>query len=152
MPGLERGSSDTATGSAASDAHDDHPAQVPPELDVFDFALGPALAGLRGRQSLLIYMHDNPDPDALAAAFGLKRVVENALPIKATLALGGIVGRAENRAMVETLRIPLVAAEALDPSASDAVAIVDSQPETGNNSLPPGRPIDIVVDHHPARE
>ena len=87
MPGLERGSSDTATGSAASDAHDDHPAQVPPELDVFDFALGPALAGLRGRQSLLIYMHDNPDPDALAAAFGLKRVVENALPIKATLAL-----------------------------------------------------------------
>jgi len=83
---------------------------------VFDFALGPALAGLRGRQQPpSSTCTTTPDPDALAAAFGLKRVVENALPIKATLALGGIVGRAENRAMVETLGIPLFATEALNP-------------------------------------
>ena len=152
MPGTERDSaaSESIAGERLTDTP--VPAQVPPELDVSYYDLGPALARLRGRHAMLIYMHDNPDPDALAAAFGLKRVVEHALPIKATLVLGGIVGRAESRAMVETLRIPLVAAEALDPSAYDAVAIVDSQPETGNNSLPPGRPIDIVIDHHPARE
>ena len=152
MPGPDKKPSEDATRSVASDARDDHPAQVPPESEVCYFDLGPALARLRGRHKLLIYMHDNPDPDALAAAFGLKRLVEHAIPIEATLVLGGIVGRAENRAMVETLGIPLVASEALDPAAYDALAIVDSQPGTGNSSLPSGRPVDIVIDHHPARE
>jgi nanoRNase/pAp phosphatase (c-di-AMP/oligoRNAs hydrolase) len=116
-----------------------------------DFDLQPALASLRDRKSVLIFMHDNPDPDALAAAFGLKRVIEHGLGIHATIALGGIVGRAENRAMVETLGISLLPLDSLDPSSFDTLAIVDSQPATGNNSLPPGRPVDIVVDHHPAR-
>ena len=100
MPGPDKKPSEDATRSVASDARDDHPAQVPPESEVCYFDLGPALARLRGRHKLLIYMHDNPDPDALAAAFGLKRLVEHAIPIEATLVLGGIVGRAENRAMV----------------------------------------------------
>jgi nanoRNase/pAp phosphatase (c-di-AMP/oligoRNAs hydrolase) len=39
----------------------------------------------------------------------------------------------------------------LDPSVYDALAIVDSQPGTGNNSLPPDRLLDVVIDHHPAR-
>ena len=150
MPATDKPSSDDANGPIA-DADDDVPAQVPPELDVFEFDLGPVLERLRDRRQLLIYMHDNPDPDALASAFGLKRLLEHVLPIKATLALGGIVGRAENRAMVETLGIPLVAADSLDPSVYDALAIVDSQPGTGNNSLPPDRLLDVVIDHHPAR-
>ncbi len=116
------------------------------------FDLGPALERLRGRENLLIYAHDNPDPDALASALGLKRVIEHATPMKATLALGGIVGRAENRAMVEAIGIPLVPVERLDAGRFDTLALVDSQPGTGNNSLPSGRPVDIVVDHHPARE
>lgn len=100
---------------------------------------------------MLIFMHDNPDPDALAAAMGLKRLVEHEAGLQATLALGGIVGRAENRAMVDVLKIPLTPIEDLDPSAFDVLAIVDSQPGTGNNSLPAGRPVDVVVDHHPLR-
>ena len=40
----------------------------PPPSPRFD--VGRALAGLAGRKSALIYMHDNPDPDALAAALG----------------------------------------------------------------------------------
>jgi nanoRNase/pAp phosphatase (c-di-AMP/oligoRNAs hydrolase) len=39
----------------------------------------------------------------------------------------------------------------LDPSRFPLVALVDTQPGTGNNSLPPGRRADIVIDHHPAR-
>ena len=35
------------------------------------FDLGAALRHLQGRTSALIYAHDNPDPDALAAALGL---------------------------------------------------------------------------------
>jgi nanoRNase/pAp phosphatase (c-di-AMP/oligoRNAs hydrolase) len=121
----------------------------PPEKPGFDLA--PALGRLAGRKSLLVYTHDNPDPDALAAALGLGRLIEHELGAVVTLAQGGIVGRAQNRAMVDVLKIPLVPAEGLDPEAFDTIALVDSQPETGNNSLPPGHRIDIVVDHHPIR-
>jgi nanoRNase/pAp phosphatase (c-di-AMP/oligoRNAs hydrolase) len=127
------------------------PAAPPPAGPPLSFDLAGRLAQLRRGGNVLIYMHDNPDPDALAAALGLKRLVENATGARATLALGGIVGRAENRAMVENLHIPLTPVEELSPAGFDALAIVDSQPGTGNNSLPADRPVDIVIDHHPAR-
>jgi hypothetical protein len=53
--------------------------------------------------------------------------------------------------MVDNLKMGLVPIEGVDPGAFDTIALVDSQPETGNNSLPPGHRIDIVVDHHPLR-
>jgi nanoRNase/pAp phosphatase (c-di-AMP/oligoRNAs hydrolase) len=120
-----------------------------PEKPGFDLPL--ALGRLAGRKSLLVYTHDNPDPDALAAALGLGRLIEHELGAAVTLAQGGIVGRAQNRAMVDVLKIPLVPVEGIDPAAFDTIALVDSQPETGNNSLPLEHRIDIVVDHHPLR-
>jgi len=115
------------------------------------FDLERALARLAGRRSLLIYTHDNPDPDSLAAAMGLQRLAEHELGLVATLTYGGIVGRAQNRAMVENLKMPLTPVERIDLGQFDTIAVVDSQPETGNNSLPAGHRIDIVVDHHPPR-
>jgi nanoRNase/pAp phosphatase (c-di-AMP/oligoRNAs hydrolase) len=115
------------------------------------FDIDRALAGLAGHRSLLIYTHDNPDPDALAAALGLQRLAEHELELTATLTYGGIVGRAQNRAMVENLKMPLTPVERIDLGQFDTIALVDSQPETGNNSLPPGHRIDIVIDHHPLR-
>jgi nanoRNase/pAp phosphatase (c-di-AMP/oligoRNAs hydrolase) len=47
--------------------------------------------------------------------------------------------------------MPLVPVERIDPERFDLIALVDSQPETGNNSLPPGHRIDVVIDHHPLR-
>jgi nanoRNase/pAp phosphatase (c-di-AMP/oligoRNAs hydrolase) len=123
----------------------DEPPQSPP------FDLDRALAALAGRKSMLIYAHDNPDPDALAAALGLGRLAQHELGVSVTLAHGGIVGRAQNRAMVENLKMPLTPVERIDTNAFDTIALVDSQPETGNNSLPPGHRIDIVIDHHPLR-
>src|SRR4051794_24404701 len=115
------------------------------------FDLDRALAGLADRQSLLIYTHDNPDPDALAAALGLQRLAEHELHLNTTLTYGGIVGRAQNRAMVENLKMPLTPVERIDLAQFDTIALVDSQPETGNNSLPHGHRIDVVIDHHPLR-
>ena len=115
------------------------------------FDLDRALAALAGRRALLIYTHDNPDPDALAAALGLQRLAEHELGVIATLTYGGIVGRAQNRAMVENLKMPLTPVERIDLDQYDTIALVDSQPETGNNSLPNGHRIDIVIDHHPLR-
>ncbi len=115
------------------------------------FDLERALAGLKGCKTALIYTHDNPDPDSLAAAMGLQRLLEHELSVKVTITHGGIVGRAQNRAMVETLKLPLVPAERVAATLFDVIALVDSQPETGNNSLPLEHRIDIVIDHHPPR-
>jgi nanoRNase/pAp phosphatase (c-di-AMP/oligoRNAs hydrolase) len=109
------------------------------------------LRRLRGRKRALIYTHDNPDPDSLAAAWGLGRLLQNQLDIAVVIGHGGIVGRAQNRAMVDNLGIQLTAIEELNTADFDLFALVDSQPETGNNSLPPDHQIDIVVDHHPPR-
>jgi len=115
------------------------------------FDLNAAIDRLKGRKNILIFMHDNPDPDSLAAAMGLGRLLEHELAAKTTLAVSGIVGRAENRAMVEVLEIPIQTLHNLNTDDFDCLAIVDSQPRTGNNSLPDNRDPDIVVDHHPAR-
>jgi nanoRNase/pAp phosphatase (c-di-AMP/oligoRNAs hydrolase) len=122
------------------------PAAPPPPFD-----LDGALRRLAGRRRALILMHDNPDPDAIASALGLRALLAHELDIPSTLALGGIVGRAENRAMLEVLKIPLVPLDRIDPAVFDLVALVDSQPGSGNNSLLPGTIADVVIDHHPAR-
>jgi nanoRNase/pAp phosphatase (c-di-AMP/oligoRNAs hydrolase) len=115
--------------------------------------LGAALAALKQRAGsgrAAILTHDNPDPDSLAAALGLCRLF-GTVGIPSSVALGGIIGRAENRAMVRELKIDLVPIDRLDWKAHTVVAMVDTQPNTGNNSLPPGRRADVVIDHHPPR-
>jgi nanoRNase/pAp phosphatase (c-di-AMP/oligoRNAs hydrolase) len=115
------------------------------------FDLDAALAGVRGRGPGLILTHDNPDPDSMAAAEGLKALLEAEAGVACTVARGGIVGRAENRAMVSVLGFQHAEVANLDLDAYPIIALVDTQPETGNNSLPPGHRVDIVIDHHPRR-
>ncbi|MBC8133239.1 MAG: DHH family phosphoesterase [Deltaproteobacteria bacterium] len=115
------------------------------------FPIRKQLERLRRRQRALIYTHDNPDPDSLAAAWGLAKVFRHVLGLDSTIAHGGIVGRAQNRAMVDNLGIKLTSTEKLNADQFDLIALLDSQPETGNNSLPVGHRIDVVIDHHPPR-
>ncbi|MGW8283333.1 MAG: DHH family phosphoesterase, partial [Gemmatimonadota bacterium] len=102
-------------------------------------------------ERLIVLTHDNPDPDAIASAAGLGFLVEKALGLPVTLAFGGIVGRAENRALLAELNVPFERVEGLEFRSSAAVALVDTQPGTGNNSLPVGQIATIVIDHHPLR-
>ncbi|MCS6914531.1 MAG: DHH family phosphoesterase [Myxococcales bacterium] len=106
--------------------------------------------GPNGRPKALILTHDNPDPDSLAAAMGLERLLirEGIAPVIGT---GGIIGRAQNRAMVRELGLVLTPFESVELDTFPLVALVDTQPGTGNNSLPPSRLPDIVIDHHPPR-
>jgi nanoRNase/pAp phosphatase (c-di-AMP/oligoRNAs hydrolase) len=106
---------------------------------------------LNGVRGLLIMIHDHPDPDALASGWVLRHLLRHKLGLRATLAYEGIVGRAENRAMVDHLRIPLVPFAEVDPYRYDAIALIDTQPATGNNSLPADLLPRVVVDHHPMR-
>lgn len=106
---------------------------------------------LRGKRRLLIVTHDNPDPDTIATGWALLRVARRLRRMRVDLAYGGIIGRGENRALLEVLKVPLQRLDELDPASYDAIALVDSQPGTGNNSLPPGTVPTIVIDHHPMR-
>jgi nanoRNase/pAp phosphatase (c-di-AMP/oligoRNAs hydrolase) len=109
------------------------------------------LASARGRTRALVLTHDNPDPDALAAAHGVAFLLEQLVGIPAKVGYGGIVGRAENRALLKVLRLPATNVARLDLDDFDFVALVDTQPCCTNHSLGK-RPADAVVDHHPARE
>jgi nanoRNase/pAp phosphatase (c-di-AMP/oligoRNAs hydrolase) len=61
------------------------------------------------------------------------------------------VGRAENRALVKVLRLPVVPLSRVDFDDYDLIAMVDTQPEQGNHSLPAAHFPDVVIDHHPER-
>ncbi|OEU61815.1 MAG: phosphoesterase [Desulfuromonadales bacterium C00003094] len=107
---------------------------------------------LRGKGTVLIVTHDHPDPDSLAAAMALKHLILVKTGQKATVAYGGVVGRGENKVMVEKLEIELVPLEGLDLQQYEVVCMVDTQPQVGNNSLPADCRVDLVIDHHPLRE
>lgn len=119
--------------------------------DVAEKRLEQLAAVLHGTSRLLIVTHDNPDPDTIATGWVLQRLVRRLRPIRVDLAYGGIIGRGENRALREVLRVPLRPLDTVDPASYPAIALVDCQPNTGNNSLPPGIKPTIVIDHHPVR-
>ena len=106
---------------------------------------------LGGFERALVLTHDNPDPDAIASAAGLGFLLERISGIPVTLAFGGIIGRAENRSLMEELGVPFERIETVDIDPDTALAMVDTQPGAGNNSLPPGRTATVVLDHHPPR-
>jgi nanoRNase/pAp phosphatase (c-di-AMP/oligoRNAs hydrolase) len=67
----------------------------------------------------------------------------------AQIVLGGIVGRAENRAMLTYLNISLVPVSEVRFEGAQVV-LVDTQPGRPNNSLPERVVPTAVIDHHPA--
>jgi len=110
--------------------------------------LGALERELKKAKSVLIVLHDNPDPDAIASGLALATLAESYCGVQATIAYGGLLGRAENRAMVSLLEIPLVKIETIDFKKFDSIAMVDTQPGQGNNSLPAQIRTNIVFDHH----
>jgi nanoRNase/pAp phosphatase (c-di-AMP/oligoRNAs hydrolase) len=99
---------------------------------------------------VVILPHDNPDPDALASAATLRYLLRELARRDAVIAQGGIVGRAENRAMITYLNIDLVSVADIEFGSETLVALVDTQPGRANNSLPEGVVSTAVIDHHPA--
>ena len=106
---------------------------------------------LQDNDSLLIVMQDNPDPDSIAAAVALRRLANTLAGLKCSIAHGGTVGRGENRALVQYLNLNLLQCSQIKFEQYDLVAIVDTQPGTGNNCLPQNIVPDMVFDHHPLK-
>jgi nanoRNase/pAp phosphatase (c-di-AMP/oligoRNAs hydrolase) len=102
--------------------------------------------------TILILPHNDPDPDAVASAVALRYLLAVRLQIEATIAYEGFIGRAENKALVNYLGQPLQSLTSMDLASTSLVAIVDTQPGAGNNTIPAGAQPVIVIDHHPWRE
>lgn len=104
---------------------------------------------MKGHKKLLIIVHNNPDPDAIAAAMGLKYLVKQKYDLASDIAYDGNVGRAENRAMVNKLKIKMKQINRISMEKYDRFALVDTQPGAGNNAFPSGKKCHLVIDHHP---
>lgn len=98
---------------------------------------------------LLIVVHDYPDPDAIATALALQYVAEQAYRIKSRIVYKGIIGRVENRAMVNLLKIPIHKFRPSDLQTYNHTALIDTQPDFENNPFPRNRRVTLVIDQHP---
>jgi nanoRNase/pAp phosphatase (c-di-AMP/oligoRNAs hydrolase) len=106
----------------------------------------------RGRQRVLVLTHDNPDPDSIASAVALAFLLEKRAGVEARVVYGGIIGRAENLALVKVLRLPISPVSQVVFDEHDLLALVDTQPPVGNHSVPAQYPVEVVLDHHPLRD
>ncbi|MBF0506943.1 MAG: DHH family phosphoesterase [Nitrospirae bacterium] len=99
-----------------------------------------------GAQNILILIYGNPDPDALASALALKKILDTE---KRTVSIGytGAIGRPENAAMIKRLKIPAFPVSKKAAALAEIIALVDAQPQFFPEISRPR--CDIVIDHHP---
>jgi nanoRNase/pAp phosphatase (c-di-AMP/oligoRNAs hydrolase) len=107
---------------------------------------------LEGHSQLLIIPHNDPDPDAIATAVGLHYLVAMLFGLDARIGYQGLIGRAENKALVRYLNNPLHKLNDKEMTQDVPIALVDTQPGAGNNPLPDHITAAIVIDHHARRE
>ena len=67
-------------------------------------ALAATVAGTGGKRFLLL-CHNNPDPDSIASAYGFQFLLSKKFGVRSLIGYGGVVTRAENKAMIQRLRI-----------------------------------------------
>jgi nanoRNase/pAp phosphatase (c-di-AMP/oligoRNAs hydrolase) len=101
-----------------------------------------------GAKRPYILLYGNPDPDALASAWAMRELLDRA-SVSASIRYTGEVGRLENAAMIESLRIPASPLEENALDDADLIILVDCQPEFFRE-IPIPR-CDIIIDHHPRK-
>jgi len=94
---------------------------------------------------VLILLHNDPDPDALASGLALRNLLRRT---KATAILGALQGvtRPENLRMVNLLDIHVEVLTSDAVHAFDRIAMVDVQPHYFGGLIDR---VDLVIDHHP---
>jgi nanoRNase/pAp phosphatase (c-di-AMP/oligoRNAs hydrolase) len=135
-----------------------------PEITHLDFAellaapltteLGRSLTRARVQQyqryfsdadRVLILLHNEPDPDALAAGLALRNLLRRTRTTAIIAALQGVT-RPENVRMADLLDIQVETLTVAELGQFDRIATVDVQPHYFGGQLPR---VDLVIDHHP---
>ena len=100
---------------------------------------------------IYIQMHNFPDPDAIASAYGLQCLLEQE-NIKSTICYKGRVGHGSSYSMVEKLGINIVEYEELkNMDENSEIILVDAQKGNANIIDMPGEEV-MCIDHHPTFE
>ena len=96
-------------------------------------------------ERVLILLHNDPDPDAMASGLALRNVLRRT---KTTAIIGAIQGvtRPENLRMVNLLDIHIEAITHDSLKEYDRIAMVDVQPHYFGGLIDR---VDLVIDHHP---
>jgi nanoRNase/pAp phosphatase (c-di-AMP/oligoRNAs hydrolase) len=102
-----------------------------------------------GDGRLAIVVHDNPDPDAISSAMGLKEIA-NSVGVKAEILYKGKIGHHENKAFINLLDIELDQPKEFKASEYKKIAMLECSVPGVNNMLPRNTEINIVIDHHQA--
>ena len=101
-----------------------------------------------GADRILILLHNDPDPDAMASGLALRNLLHRT---KTTAIIGAFHGvtRPENLRMANLLDIKVEKVTAESLTQYTKIATVDVQPHYFGGLI---HRVDLVVDHHPARE
>jgi nanoRNase/pAp phosphatase (c-di-AMP/oligoRNAs hydrolase) len=94
---------------------------------------------------VLILLHNDPDPDALASGLALRNVLHRNRQTAVIAAIEGVT-RPENQRMMNLLDIHVEIITPDQVSEFDRVAMVDVQPHYFGGLIDH---VDLVVDHHP---
>ena len=88
----------------------------------------------------------NADPDAIASAMALKRLLWRQV-FATTIAHVNKIERPDNLAMIRLLRLTLLPIDKVNPDEFTRFAILDSQPS--HHEAFAGLNYDVIIDHHP---
>ena len=98
-----------------------------------------------------IQTHNFPDPDAIASAFGLSKLLKH-YDIKSSICYKGKIERFSTNGFVNKLGIELIDLDSINGMCeNDEIILVDSQKGNSNIVDSPGNEI-ICIDHHPSFE
>lgn len=99
--------------------------------------------------SVYIQTHNFPDPDAIATAFGLQKLLEE-YGITSSLCYDGRIDKLSASKMLDTFQIQLLPYECLtaDMKETDPIICVDTQKHAGNITDFVGDEV-ACIDHHP---
>jgi nanoRNase/pAp phosphatase (c-di-AMP/oligoRNAs hydrolase) len=94
---------------------------------------------------VLILLHNDPDPDALASGLALRNVLRRTKKTAIIAAIGSVT-RPENLRMLNLLDLHVELITPAQVADYDRVAMVDVQPHYFSGTIDH---VDLVIDHHP---
>ena len=94
---------------------------------------------------VLILLHNDPDPDAMASGLALRNILRRTKQTAVIAALQGVT-RPENQRMMNLLDIHVEIVDPAQLSEFDRIAMVDVQPHYFGGAIDR---VDLVIDHHP---
>ncbi|NCN27386.1 hypothetical protein GW915_07400, partial [bacterium] len=100
--------------------------------------------------SVAILIQNDPDPDAMASALALRKLVGRKAQTMPICSFDGRITRPENRAMAKLLDVEVQRVGSKKLAEFDRVVCVDCQPAFFKNQVLPK--IHAILDHHPRSE